>query len=209
MVIQTIKNAIKDTFLYDVIKVIKQKKDLLDWEKSKFIPPPYVVKQKTVKEYAKKFFIHILIETGTYEGDMIYATKTTFSKIFSVELGKTLYEQAKKRFSRFAHISIIQGDSTKVLPDILANIRQPCLFWLDGHYSGGITAKDKLETPIMQELRHILDCSIAEYVILIDDARLFVGRNSWPTIKELQDLIFKAHSDWVFEVKDDIIRIHP
>jgi len=119
-----------------------------------------------------------------------------------------LYERARKKFSKFDYISIVQGDSGEVLSVILADIKQPCLFWLDGHYSGGDTAKGRLETPILQELHCVLTHSIEGHVILIDDARLFTGQNNYPTVGEIQELVFKRHPDWRFEVKHDIIRIH-
>lgn len=212
MTMQTIKGLIKHTFAYEIIKQIRWNRDMRRWMKNgKPIPPPHLWKVKTVKEYAKKFSIHTLVETGTYLGNMVYGTRRTFGKIFSIELDRTLYEQAKKRFARFPHISIIQGDSTKQLPKILADITQPCLFWLDAHYcpnSGGTTAKGELETPIIQELHCILNHPVEGHVILIDDAREFLGQNDYPTIAQLQDLIVKRYPNWVFEVKDDIIRIH-
>jgi len=172
------------------------------------IPAPDVVKQRTVKEYAKIFSVETFIETGTYLGDMVNAVMDTFNKIYSIELDKTLYEQAKKKFSKHHNISILHGDSSKVLPVILADIRESCLFWLDGHYSGGITAKGDFNTPIMQELNCILDHTIRGHVILIDDAREFNGYNDYPTIEELKKRIFKKYPDWKFDIKDDIIRIH-
>jgi len=209
MMSRTIKNMIKSTLLYDVIRPIKWKIELWSWQKNgKPILLPSLMKQRIVKEYAKKFSIHTLVETGTYLGDMVHACKNTFSKIVSIEFEKTLCERAKKKFSRLAHIQIIQGNSAEVLPNILTNIKQPCLFWLDAHYSGGITAKGNLDSPIRKELRCILDQPIEDYVILIDDARKFVDQNGYPTIEKVKDLILKSHPDWVFEVKDDIIRAH-
>ena len=172
------------------------------------IPAPDVIKQRTVKEYAKIFSVETFIETGTYLGDMVDAVRDTFNKIYSIELDNTLYEQAKKKFSRHHNISIFHGDSSKVLSVILADISEPCLFWLDGHYSGGITAKGDFNTPIMQELNCILDHFIEEHVILIDDAREFNGYNDYPTLEELKKRIFKKYLDWKFDIKDDIIRIH-
>ena len=112
------------------------------------IPAPDVVKQRTVKEYAKIFSVETFIETGTYLGDMVDAVRDTFKKIYSIELDATLCDQAKKKFSKHHNISIFHGDSSKVLPVILADISEPCLFWLDGHYSGGITAKGDSTHPL-------------------------------------------------------------
>ncbi|MDP8217189.1 MAG: hypothetical protein P9M03_00485 [Candidatus Theseobacter exili] len=172
------------------------------------IPVPDVIKQKTVKEYAKIFSVETFIETGTYLGDMVDAVRDTFKKIYSIELDKTLYEQAKKKFSKHRNILILHGDSSKVLPVILADISEPCLFWLDAHYSKGITAKGDFNTPIMQELNCILDHFVEGNIILIDDAREFNGFNDYPTLEELKKCILKKCPDWKFDIQDDIIRIH-
>ncbi len=196
-------------FLHNINKRIKRSKEIRDWKRrGKPVPPPPFVKQIAVEHYAKKFSLDTLVETGTYLGDMVEASKNTFRRIFSIELDTTLYNQARHRFSAFDHIVITQGDSGEVLPHVLAGISDPCLFWLDGHYSAGITARGQLETPVMEELGCILDHPVADHVILIDDARLFVGQHDYPTIEELQKSIFEKRPGWFFEVKDDIIRIH-
>jgi len=193
----------------EVTDYIRYRMTVRSWnKKGNPIPAPNVIKQKTVKEYAEMFSVETFIETGTYLGDMVDAVRDTFNKIYSIELDKTLYGQAKKKFSRHHNISIFHGDSSKVLPVILADISKPCLFWLDGHYSGGITAKGDFNTPIMQELNCILDHFIEEHVILIDDAREFNGDNDYPTLEELKKRIFRKYPDWKFDTKDDIIRIH-
>ena len=102
----------------------------------------------------------------------------------------------------------MQGDSSKVLPELLDKIKKPCLFWLDGHYSGGITGKGDLNTPILNELKSIFSHQIKDHVILIDDARCFTGEEDYPTIKALKEFVIKNRPDWVFEVRNDIIRIH-
>jgi len=216
----TIKTLLKRTFLYDIVKPVRQRKEeykirarqeaeIREWESlGKPLPPPHIVKQRTLEQYAKKFSLHTLIETGTYQGDMVEAMKDAFNKIFSIELESELYERAKKRFNSNDHISIIHGDSGEVLSDVLAEVDEPCLFWLDGHYSAGITAKGEADTPINEELNHILNHPVVGHVILIDDARLFVGQNQYPRIDELKDTILKRHPDWILEAEHDIIRIH-
>ena len=42
------------------------------------VPPPYEYKQKVIRDYQKKNNINILIETGTYLGDMVAAQKKIF-----------------------------------------------------------------------------------------------------------------------------------
>ncbi|RCW50895.1 hypothetical protein [Paenibacillus prosopidis] len=183
----------------------------IKWEmQGKPVPPPDVVKQFTVRSYGKQYSLPTLIETGTFLGDMISAVKDSFQSIISVELEPSLYELVRKKFSTEPHISIVFGDSGEVLPGILANIKHPCLFWLDGHWSGGYvkTARGALETPIRQELHHIFQHPVKEHVILIDDARMFTGQNDYPTLDELRALVRSYDASLQFHLEHDIIRIH-
>ena len=185
-------------------------KKYIEWEKSgSILPMPHFGKQQVVSEYAVKFMPPVFIETGTYTGHMVYAMLNKFEEIYSIELDHTLAEKAKKEFTGYRHVHIVQGESGEVLPRILKDIAQPCLFWLDAHYSGGSTAKGELETPIMQELSCILNHrSARHHVLLIDDARCFTSRNDYPDLKKLKKFILDAQPNWIFEVKDDIIRTH-
>ena len=66
--------------------------------------------------------IDILIETGTYLGEMALASKRTFKKIYTIELDKELYRKAKNNCSKYDHIKLYQGDSAQVLPEILLKV---------------------------------------------------------------------------------------
>ncbi len=165
-------------------------------------------KQTIIKQYQKFYSLSIFIETGTYKGDMVQAMKNNFKKIYSIELGEDLYKKAKEKFKKEKHIIILNGDSGKLLPEILNNIKEPCLFWLDAHYSKGCTVKGELDTPIRQELKSIFNHSIKNHVILIDDARCFTGENDYPTIEELKEFTKNNSNYNKFEIKNDIIRIY-
>jgi hypothetical protein len=205
----SINRVLKDSFLYQVIKWRRDRKAARDWERDdRQSSPPHVIKERVLKEYAERFQIRILLETGTYLGEMVDAMKTSFDRIFSIELDPALHKRATERFASYDHISLFQGDSGEVMKTLLVSIDGPCLFWLDGHFSGGITAKGDLVTPIMTELAHILNHPVAGHVILIDDARLFAGENDYPTLAELRDQVFGKRPGWKFRVEDDIIRIH-
>ncbi len=188
---------------------VREDKQVREWEnQGRPVPPPHLVKERVIKEYAKRYSIDALIETGTYLGFMVDATRTTFKRIISIELDPDLYAQAQHKFKPYPHITILQGDSSEILPNVMADIKQPCLFWFDGHYSAGITARGTLSTPIMQELKCVLSHSVDKHVMLIDDARLFDGSNDYPRIEELKTFVASKCPDWNFETKDDIIRVH-
>jgi hypothetical protein len=186
-----------------------EEKSLQKWKKDGMPDQlPHELKQMVIKDYARKYGIKIFVETGTFLGQTVDAVKYAFNKIFSIELDDKLYNNAKTKFLKFKNISIIRGDSAEVLPGILNDISEPCLFWLDGHYSHGITAKAKIDTPILQELSHILSHPVKEHIILIDDAHFFNSQGDWPDIKKLEEMVHKERPDLIFEIKNDIIRIH-
>ena len=173
------------------------------------VPPPHQVKQMVIEDYQKRYGCSVLVETGTYLGDMVEAQENNFKRIISIELDQHLYERAKRKFRKKSNITIYHGDSSKVLPQILTTITENAIFWLDGHYSDGFTAKGDKETPIYEELEVIFQDSIHDHILLIDDARLFTGGRDYPTIKELSDFIRGKNKDYIVEVKDDIIRAMP
>ena len=207
--LESIKQVLKKTLPDDVLKLRRDLEARRAWERQgRPSPPPHVVKEELIKSYAKNFNTNVLIETGTYLGDMVHAMRKLFARILSFELDPNLAAQAQQRFANDNHIQIIQGDSGKLLGEHIANINEPCLFWLDGHYSGGITAKGSLETPIKNELSAILSHPVDGHVILIDDARCFTGANDYPTIDELQAFVAERKPNHKFSAEHDVIRIH-
>jgi len=188
----------------------KQKKKLKIWEETgRPVPPPHLVKQRKVKKFARRFNCKIFIETGTYKGKMVESVQNVFEKIYTIELDKSLCEQAREKFKHKRHIQVLAGDSGTILAEIIKEISDTALFWLDAHYSGGITASGEQETPIEAELKTILSSRQIGDVILIDDARLFVGDNDYPTITQLRKMILSRRPDLAIEIEDDVIEIFP
>lgn len=183
----------------------------------KLIIPEYSEKRIIIKRYKKLFDLKVLIETGTFLGETIDTFKDEFDQLISFELSEELATKAKEKFKKHKHINIITGDSGKLMVDILKEIQQPCLFWLDGHYSSEFfigkdfikTAKGEKETPIIEELTTIFNHSIDSHVVLIDDARCFNGKNDYPTLGELKKLIHDLSPNSKVVVKRDILRITP
>jgi hypothetical protein len=205
------KNILNSVNFYFVNLNWKQnEKELLKMRQkdSNSVPVPHYIKVETIKYYANRFQVKIFIETGTFLGKMVIAVKDTFKNITSIELSDEIFKRAVKLFSKYPHISIKQGDSAMVLPIVLESVNQPCLFWLDGHYSGGITAKANIETPIISEIKTILNHHIKNHIILIDDARLFIGSRDYPTFDQLKQLLSEFSPDFNFEIKDDIVIIY-
>lgn len=172
-------------------------------------PTPHIVKERIVRDYARHYGLRVLVETGTYLGDMVWAMRKGFDEIHSIELDPALYRRAQTRFLKQSNVHLHLGDSALVLSGIAATLRKPALFWLDGHYSGGITAKGATETPIEGELTSLLAASAPDHVILIDDARMFTGERDYPLIDELERRVAATKPNLHLLVKDDVIRIAP
>jgi hypothetical protein len=194
-------------FMLNIRRRQIEMKQLKTWKENGCpTPSPHKLKQITITEYQKKYGYTTLVETGTFMGDMVEAQKRNFKKIISVELSIDLFEKAKRRFKKDKNITIMQGDSGKVLQRIIKDINEPIIFWLDGHYSHGITAKGDKECPIYEELDAIFSKNNLDHILLIDDARCFIGENDYPTIKELTEYIKSKNEKCQVEVKHDIIR---
>lgn len=185
----------------------REKEQLDEWNKNGCpVPPPHIVKQKTIQEYQEKYSHSILVETGTYKGAMIEAQKKRFRKIYSIELGKELFDKATERFKNNRNVTIVHGDSGKILSQILQGINEPAIFWLDGHYSDGITARGEKDCPIFEEIDAIFNTAEYNHVLLVDDARRFTGVGDYPTIDQLTEYVLGKNKKYKVEVKHDIIR---
>src|SRR5512140_3442946 len=73
--------------------------------------PPHLIKQKVVRKYARQFRCGVLIETGTYLGDMVHAMRQDFKVIHSIELSPDLFAKVKARFAAHSHIHLHNGNS--------------------------------------------------------------------------------------------------
>jgi hypothetical protein len=134
-----------------------------------------------------------IIETGTYLGD----TSRDFAKlgyeVHTIEISRKLSDAIFPMLKAMG-VNCYWGDSGILLPQIIQNIlgggTNKANFWLDGHWSGGITSRaDDYETPIVRELNSIATFlpQFASVVIAIDDIRCFGNDPSYPSKRYLVD----------------------
>lgn len=159
--------------------------------------------------YRRQFGLTQFIETGTHLGDTLaYIAQQKSVHATSIELDETYYRAAKQRFIGYSNVTMLQGDSGKLLPELVYRLQTPALFWLDGHYSGGDTGKGELDTPVSVELDAILGLPVKGHVILIDDARCFDGTQDYPHLDRLLETV-RRNNTYHIEVSTDIIRLTP
>ena len=181
---------------------------LVAWEtEGRPVPPPHIIKQRVLRNYAQEYGLTILVETGTFFGDMVEAMRRDFERIYSIELSDELYKKARLRFKGAINIELVHGDSGIEIERIVKQLDRPALFWLDGHFSGGMTARGGQDTPVLEEVHHILAAEETRHVIVIDDARCFGTDPSYPSIPELREIIASKRPNVDISVEDDSIRI--
>lgn len=159
------------------------------------------------------------IETGTLDGDTIFELEPYFNKLYTIELSEKYYKSSKNKY-KGDKIDFILGDSSIVFETLLPRISDRCIFFLDGHWSGGDTGKSSKDCPLIEEITNIYNLFKYNGIIIIDDYRLFgLDKNSgcnedWSQISKNQILnILNDRIEKVYHLdsecdKDDRLIIH-
>lgn len=126
-----------------------------------------------------------------------------FAKWYTIEIGEDICKIASQRYKNFEkynpdlpphseihtdemdndfngvggyfnnQLILFHGDSTRILPDLLDTISEPCCFWLDAHAGAAKYSGDPNDVPLLKELEIIGRHEIKNHIIAIDDAHLF------------------------------------
>jgi hypothetical protein len=160
------------------------------------------------------------IETGTLNGDTTFALEPYFDKLYTIEFSEKYYNNTKNKYNG-NKINFILGDSSVVFESLLPIIHDNCVFFLDGHWSGGDTGNSEKDCPLNEEITHINNLFQNDAIIIIDDFRLFgldksSGKLSedWSKINKENLLnILKTRINKVYHLdseyaKDDRLIIH-
>lgn len=177
-----------------------------------FPPPP--LKVLTLVHAMRQHGCRVFVETGTYFGDTTAVMAQRGHRVHTIELSPEIHRAAAARFAGDPRVTCLLGDSAALLPGIVEQLEEPALFWLDGHYSGGPTAKGGLDTPIMAELECLKRARrekagvIDRSAIFIDDTREF-GSGDYPTLAAVEAFIDAAFPMHRRVLANDILRILP
>jgi hypothetical protein len=188
------------------LKVFKRliRPSFLLWVYQDFnLPAPQRVKTRVLQRNA--FIEGNWIETGTYLGDTTRFLAKTFPNLIvtSLEPDFTLFSFNKSRLSKFHNIKLVNSTSENSLSDLVSNETGTLNFWLDGHFSGDITFKGQIYSPILEEL-NIIERNISrlKVCVFIDDIRDFTGdeQTGYPSKNKLVDWANRNNCEWHIEM---------
>ena len=205
------KNLIKKILPVSILDSLVKYKQLREWKKRKYLEnSPHFVKQEIFLKYGIPNAQWV--ETGTYTGTTTAFLADHFSFIHSIEPGKNLFNNAVLRFKSNKNINLYNDVSENVLPDLLPKLNGEINFWLDGHYSEGITFQGAKNCPIEDELYSIkLNLyNFTKVVILIDDVRCFLptSHDDYPSLDYLVDWAREHQFNWRIEQDVFVMKNH-
>ena len=189
-------------------KLLKDKwiaiREIREWLTRRYASPsPSLIKRTVLQRIGGSG--GIWVETGTFLGDTTALLAKSAEMVYTIEPDTNLFQMAQKRFKRNSKVTTINGLSEKIFPQLLPKLRGKVIFWLDGHYSGGITHKGPKDCPIQEELQCIEDnlFCYGSVVVLIDDVRCFDPSikeySDYPEINYLVDWARKNNLKWYIE----------
>ena len=190
--------------LRDLRAVLRTSIDLWRWQARGFrMPVPDAVKRTVLKRLALPD--SVWVETGTYRGDTTALLSQLARRVISLEPAPELFARAQQRFRHTANVEILNAPSEDALPAVLAGLGGNVCFWLDGHFSGGITHRGPNDTPVLHELAAI-EANLPRWpraLILVDDVRLFTGKvcadGAYPPLRALVDWAERLGLHWHVE----------
>lgn len=197
----TFKTRIKNSFPYRILNLWRGYRG---WEVRGYAAPsPHFIKQTVLLRNGlpnAKW-----VETGTYLGQTTKVLIKHGLFVYSIEPEPTLYSNAVAYFKSYPNVEILNGLSEEVFPSLLQKLSGDINFWLDGHYSAGITHKGPQDTPILDELTNISKNlkHFGKVCVMIDDIRCFNPEleeySSYPSLNAMVDWANKNSLGWHIE----------
>ena len=198
--------------LLDFFRVygIEQVSHLRPWIQGQFrSPAPNIVKWSLMERWGGNA---IWIETGTYLGETTMKLAQGNQFVISIEPEISLFINAERKFRNAKNVVLLNGTSELKLLEAINLAKEKdeedISFWLDGHFSEGLTYLGDTDSPIVFELNMIAtelsDC--ARLTILIDDVRSFSATNrvvrGYPSLTYLVE--YADTNRWFWTIEHDI-----
>ena len=167
------------------------------------MPCPNNVKWEVLLRYGRP--AATWVETGTYMGETTAVLAGSARHVYSIEPSPELAAQARNRFAAAQNVTILEGTSETEMTPLLESLSGDVSFWLDGHYSAGVTFRGPSDTPIVAELSAIGEhlSHLDAVTVLVDDVRCFDPRlpefSEYPPRSWLVDWATDRQMTWTIE----------
>jgi hypothetical protein len=187
--VKLLKKAKKNNEIKSIFKkqLYKEEKNIINGVLNQ---PKYINKSLLAAMIGLKFHKKFFVETGTYIGQSTYNIQNLFLKLYTCEASKDLYKAAKNLFllTKSNNIKIYLSDSRSFLNSLNKTIANNSVFFLDAHYSTGITSKEYGTCPLIDELQIIIN-KTSNAVVVVDDIRTMNGKNGYPNLNEILNIL--------------------
>lgn len=170
------------------------------------VPAPPSVKRATIRRHAVQG--GTFVETGTFFGDTSAFARSFSTRVVTIEPSTELFQAATRRFAGSKiPVEVVNAPSEEALPLLLPKLSGDVTFWLDGHYSGGITFEGKHHSPLEYELECIGPHvgRLGNLAILIDDIHACGTNPAYPAIETV--LGWAARHGMTWRLEHDILTI--
>ncbi len=160
--------------------------------------PPAWIKRRYLLSLLTEFNPEQFIETGTYLGQTTKLVAGRFPELFidTIEIDHNLFLNAQSNLTSYSpRIKVWHGDSKYILEDAIASRQcNRIFFWLDGHFSNGLTSLGDSETPLLDELEIISSYFASTkkvFFIVIDDFHEISINASYPDWIQIEAFALK------------------
>lgn len=156
------------------LELLSNLRKIRSWgDKDYFGPSPAFIKRRVLQRNSAPD--STWIETGTYLGETTRFLAGFSKFVHSIEPDAGLFQKATDNTRSHGNIRVLHGTSEVLFPEVLGKLQGNASFWLDGHYSAGVTYRGEHDTPIREELeaigKHLL--RLGKVAVLVDDVRCF------------------------------------
>jgi hypothetical protein len=153
-------------------------------------------KVRQIRALASRTHSRVFIEAGTFLGNTAMRCSRDFERVITIELDANLFRQAKAYLLHRRNVRCLEGDALKLLPSILEEAEVgDALIFLDGHFSGGVTAQGELTEPACEELTVLARHKDKINAVIVDDFRCFGRDKGWPKRSRLLATIEESFGD--------------
>jgi len=166
-------------------------------------PVPIRAKRKVLLRYGADH--SVWVETGTYLGRTTEWLAGFSTSVISIEPQQFLARYVARRLRHKTNVKVIEGLSEVVLATVLPQLNGNVSFWLDGHFSEGITGSGFSTTPIRHELALIEQHKnqFGSMTVFIDDFSSFgphkIDHRGYPPRTEIVNWAMRNDLLWTVE----------